>query len=60
MVASVTFDDWLVGQDLLSAGLDAKHVTETNLGHNIYLYSPRLVNAAIREVVADVRNGSGR
>ena len=60
MVASVTFDDWLVGQDLLSAGLDAKHVTETNIGHNIYLYSPQLVNTAIREVVADVREDRGR
>jgi pimeloyl-ACP methyl ester carboxylesterase len=52
----VTFDDWLVGQDLLAAGLDAEHVTRTNSGHNIYLYSPALVNAAIREVVADVRH----
>ena len=57
--ASVTFDDWLVGQDLLATGLAAKHVTETNSGHHIYLYSPRLVNKAIREVVADVRNENG-
>ncbi len=58
--ASVTFEDWLVGQELLAAGLDAKQVTATNSGHNIYLYSPQLVIAAIREVVADVRDGSGR
>jgi pimeloyl-ACP methyl ester carboxylesterase len=57
---SVTFDDWIVGQELLAAGLDAKHVTETDSGHNIYLYSPRLVSTAIREVVADVRDHRGR
>ncbi|HEY3670091.1 MAG TPA: alpha/beta hydrolase [Acidimicrobiia bacterium] len=57
--ASVTFDDWLVGQGLLAKGLGAKQVTETNSGHNIYLYSPRPVNEAIREVVDDVRNGRG-
>jgi pimeloyl-ACP methyl ester carboxylesterase len=53
--ASVTFDDWLVGQDLLATGLDARHVAETDSGHNVYLYSPRLVIQAIREVVTDVR-----
>jgi pimeloyl-ACP methyl ester carboxylesterase len=58
--ASVTFDDWLVGQRLLAAGLAADHVTRTNSGHNIYLYSPRLVNKAIRQVVADVRDGDRR
>ncbi len=58
--ASVTFDDWLVGQDLLASGLTAKHVTETHSGHNVYLYSPRLVIQAIREVVADVREGNRR
>ena len=57
--ASVTFDDWLVGQDLLATGLAAKQVTRTNSGHHLYLYSPRLVNQAIREVVADVRRGNG-
>lgn len=53
--ASVTFDDWLVGQDLLAAGLGARQITETDSGHNIYLYSPQLVIRAISEVVADVR-----
>ena len=57
--ASVTFADWLAGQDLLATGLAAKHVIDTNSGHNIYLYSPRLVNDAIREVIADVRDGKG-
>ena len=56
----VTFDDWLVGQDLLVRGIDAEHVTETHSGHNIYLYSPRLVNRAIRTVVADVRREGDR
>ena len=31
--ASVTFADWLAGQDLLATGLAAKQVTETNSGH---------------------------
>lgn len=52
----VTFDDWLVGQDLLAAGLAAEHVTQTDSGHNVYLYAPSLVNRAIHEVVADVRH----
>lgn len=56
--ASVTFDDWLAAQDLMARGLAAKHVTETNSGHHIYLYSPRLVIKAIRDVVADVRDGN--
>jgi len=52
----VTFDDWLIAQDLLATGIDARHVTHTNSGHNVYLYSPQLVNRAIRDVVADVRS----
>ena len=58
--ASVTFVDWLAQQDLLATEFGAKHVTGTNSGHNIYLYSPRLVNDAIHEVIADVRAGNGR
>jgi pimeloyl-ACP methyl ester carboxylesterase len=58
--SSVTFDDWLRGQDLLAAGLGAEHVAATDSGHHVYLYSPQLVNAAIRDVVADVRDGRGR
>jgi hypothetical protein len=51
----VTFDDWLAAQDRLATELHARHVTRTNSGHNIYLYSPALVVDAIREVVDDVR-----
>jgi pimeloyl-ACP methyl ester carboxylesterase len=58
--SSVTFDDWVRGQDLLAAGVGAAHVAATDSGHHVYLYSPQLVNAAIREVVADVRDGRGR
>ena len=58
--ASVTFADWLAGQDLLAQDLAAKHITDTSSGHNIYLYSPRLVNDAIRDVIADVRDENDR
>lgn len=42
-------------QWLLAARLGAEHITATNSGHNIYLYSPQLVIDAIRNVVAQVR-----
>ena len=58
--ASVTFADWIAAQDLLAARLGAEHVTATNSGHHVYLYSPRLVIKAIREVVADVRHPATR
>ncbi len=58
--ASVTFADWLAQQDLLATDLAAKHVSDTNSGHNIYLYSPRRVNDAIREVVVGVRHDDDR
>jgi hypothetical protein len=35
----------------VSAPLRAFEATQTNSGHNIYLYSPALVTNAIREVV---------
>lgn len=54
--ATVTFADWSAGQRLLAAALGARDVTSTNSGHNVYLYSPRLVVDAIREVVRTVRN----
>ena len=41
--------------DRLAADLDAEHITETNSGHAIYLYSPALVVDAIHEVVDAVR-----
>ena len=49
--ASVTFTDWRVQQDRLAARLGAGHVTATDSGHHVYLYSPQLVIDAIREVV---------
>jgi pimeloyl-ACP methyl ester carboxylesterase len=58
--ASVTFDDWLIGQQLLATGLAAEQVSHTNSGHNVYLYSPRLVRNAIRHVVAEVRDRDRR
>jgi pimeloyl-ACP methyl ester carboxylesterase len=53
----VTFDDWLASIDLLADDLDAEHITETDSGHDIYLYRPALVVDAIRTVVDDVRSG---
>jgi pimeloyl-ACP methyl ester carboxylesterase len=53
-----TFQEWLAGQDLLAKSLDAKHITDTNSGHNIEVYQPQLVTDAIREVVDEVRGSS--
>ena len=55
--AGVTFADWQASEKLLATSLNAKLVTKTNSGHNIYAYSPQLVIDAIREVVDAVRNG---
>jgi pimeloyl-ACP methyl ester carboxylesterase len=55
VAATVTFDDWINAQNLLASALDAEHVTATNSGHNVYLYSPQLVITAIRNVVGVVR-----
>jgi pimeloyl-ACP methyl ester carboxylesterase len=52
---SVTFDDWRAAQGLLATGLGARHVTATNSGHHVYLYSPQLVVDAIDEVISTVR-----
>jgi len=51
----LSFTDWLAAQDLLASALGAEHITSTNSGHHIYLYSPALVVAAIRDVVDGVR-----
>ncbi|MFG2292238.1 alpha/beta fold hydrolase [Streptomyces sp. NPDC048603] len=52
----VAFKDSLTALDRLSKALHAeKHITRTNSGHDIYLYSPQLVTDAIRTVVDDVR-----
>ncbi|AKS35607.1 alpha/beta hydrolase [Mycolicibacterium goodii] len=48
----VTFADWLAAQDQLAKALGAGHITDTHSGHDIYLYSPALVVAAIRDMVA--------
>ena len=47
-------------ETLLATSLNAKFVTKTNSGHNIYAYSPQLVIDAIREVVDDVRSDAKR
>ena len=57
-VAGVTFADWQASEKLLATSLNAKFVTKTNSGHNIYAYSPQLVIDAIREVVEDVRSNA--
>jgi hypothetical protein len=57
--SSLTFASWLEGQERMATALHAEHVTRTNSGHHVYLYSPALVVDAIRTVVADVRDGSG-
>lgn len=46
-----TFADWLASQELLASALGAEHITATDSGHNIYLYSPAAVVAAVRDVV---------
>jgi pimeloyl-ACP methyl ester carboxylesterase len=51
----VSFADWLRSLDLLAAALGAEHVTRTNSGHDIYLYTPAVVVDAIRQVVDQVR-----
>ena len=51
---------WLAAVELLAMSLDAKHITETNSGHNIEVYQPQLVTGAIEEVVDVVRGGRPR
>jgi pimeloyl-ACP methyl ester carboxylesterase len=51
----VTFQDWLSSLDRLATDLDAEHITKTDSGHDIYLYTPALVLDAIRNVVDDIR-----
>ena len=56
--AMVTFADWLRAQDLLATSLDAKHISATRSGHNIYLFEPQLIVDAIRDVVDEVRRSA--
>lgn len=51
----VVFADWLAVQRLSATALDAKDITATHSGHDIYLYQPALVVDAINEVVDEVR-----
>jgi pimeloyl-ACP methyl ester carboxylesterase len=57
---SLTFQDWLTAQDRMARALHAEHVTTTDSGHHVYLYSPKVVVDAIREVVDDVREHRDR
>jgi hypothetical protein len=56
----VTFVEWQASEERLAAALDARLVSETRSGHNIYAYSPALVVDAICEVVDAVRGGATR
>jgi pimeloyl-ACP methyl ester carboxylesterase len=51
----VTFADWLASLDLLAIALGAENITQTNSGHDIYLYNPALVVDAIHRVIDDAR-----
>ncbi len=51
----VTFADWLAAQDRLATALQAEHIADTHSGHDIYLYNPGVVVAAIRDVVTAAR-----
>ncbi|MDF3312905.1 alpha/beta hydrolase [Rhodococcus sp. T2V] len=50
-----TFAAWLAAHDLLAKSLHAKHITDTNSGHNIEVYQPQLVTDAIRTIVDEAR-----
>lgn len=52
---SLTFAAWQRAQDRLAKALHARHITSTNSGHHVYLYSPGIVVDAVRAVVDDVR-----
>jgi pimeloyl-ACP methyl ester carboxylesterase len=54
----VTFVEWQASEERLAAALDAKLITETRSGHNIYAYSPALVVDAIESVVDAARSGA--
>ncbi|MEP9376961.1 alpha/beta hydrolase [Aquabacter sp. CN5-332] len=60
VATGVTFTDWQESQKLLAASLKARHVEQTNSGHNIHAYAPQLVIDAIQAVVDAVRSGSVR
>lgn len=49
--ATVTFTEWRGAQGLLAQSLNATHISNTNSGHHVYLYSPELVIEGIRDIV---------
>lgn len=51
----LTFSDWLAAQARMAGVTGGEHITETDSGHNVYLYSPALVTDAIARVVDEVR-----
>ena len=53
----VDFADWFAGQQRLAATLGTEPITDTDSGHDIYLYRPALVVDAISHVVDEVRSG---
>jgi pimeloyl-ACP methyl ester carboxylesterase len=53
-----TFDNWKTQLDRSAVALGAPNITDTNSGHDIYLYSPKRVVDSIREVVNDARHGT--
>lgn len=59
-LGGVTFVEWQASEHRLAAALNARLVTETHSGHNVYAYSPALVIDAVREVVEAVRSGASR
>lgn len=59
-LGGVTFVEWQASEHRLAAALNARLVTETHSGHNVYAYSPTLVIDAVREVVEAVRSGASR
>lgn len=50
-----TFPAWLASQDLLSAQLGARHITQTNSSHGIAVEQPQVVVAAIHDLVEQIR-----
>jgi pimeloyl-ACP methyl ester carboxylesterase len=55
-----TFADWVAMVEQLGIALGAKTITDTDSGHNIYMYNPKLVIDSIDEIVGEVRDGAVR
>jgi pimeloyl-ACP methyl ester carboxylesterase len=52
-----TYADWVAMVEQLGIALGAKTITDTDSGHNIYMYNPELVIDSIDEIIDEVRNG---